>query len=818
MKYVLFVFLSVLFAADNNAPSNRTRDREVDVKHMKIDVAIDLKTESVYGHVIHTLSPLQSQLKSFVLDGEDMVIRRVRVGEQDVKFSHSGDKIHITLPRTIGWYDTIDVRLDYTANPKVGTFFFKPDETYPNQPWQAWTQGEEEDNHHWVPLYDYPNDKSTFEMILTVDQKFDAVSNGELVSIKKNKNGTHTWHWKENYPMVAYLISFVVGEYEKVEDSYKNIPVNYWVYKENRKETNRSFGLTTDMMRVFNELTGIPYPYEKYDQIIVDEFMFGGMENITLTHNTDRTMYDQYAAPDVSSEGLVAHELAHQWYGNMLTTRNWENIWLNEGFATYLSRIYRHEKFGHDEGEYIRYGEMRSYFGSNKRWERPTVHDKYYVPMDLFDGHVYAKGSLILTMMEEVLGTDSFWKAVRHYTKINQYKCVETVDLKKSVEEVTGQNLDWFFRQWLYEAGYPKYDVKWNYTQRNRSVKLTIKQTQDGNLFKMPVKITIDKEEHTVWVEDKEVIFEIPSMKRPEMVIFNSGSLIPCELNFHKPLSEWILQLEKAPHILDRIAAVNVLKEKKGRRVVETALLKAAESDPFWGVRREAVFAFAAHKSKKYAKDLMTLSGDQDNRVRRAIWYALRNYKEDEQVSAFLQKIVDTDKKYYSVSDAFRALVVIDTAAAKTKVDKLLERDSHTDVIRKAAISYFGSVKNDQNYDRLKELAAYGGTTWDARPEAVNQLGKYAKDKPETLDLFVEFLDDNTRSVRRNSIRQLGRYGSKKHLDALDEVLAEDPILERDIRFAKKSIITPSKKSKSAQEKEIDELTKKLDSIRKLVE
>ena len=251
---------------------------------------------------------------------------------------------------------------------------------------------------------------------------------------------------------------------------------------------------------------------------------------------------------------------------------------------------------------------------------------------------------------------------------------------------------------------------------------------------------------------------------------------------------------------------------------METALLKAAESDPFWGVRREAVFAFAAHKSKKYAKDLMTLSGDQDNRVRRAIWYALRNYKEDEQVSAFLQKIVDTDKKYYSVSDAFRALVVIDTAAARTKVDKLLERDSHTDVIRKAAISYFGSVKNDQNYDRLKELSAYGGTTWDARPEAVNQLGKYAKDKPETLDLFVEFLDDNTRSVRRNSIRQLGRYGSKKHLDALDEVLAEDPILERDIRFAKKSIITPSKKSKSAQEKEIDELTKKLDSIRKLVE
>ena len=326
MKYIFFVLLSLLFAADNDAPSNRTRDRQIDVKHIKIDVSVDLKTESVFGHVIHTLSPLQSQLESFALDGEDMIVRRVRVGEQDAEFDHSGGKIYITLPRKIGWDDTIDVRLDYTANPRLGTFFFKPDETYPDQPWQAWTQGEEEDNHHWVPLYDYPNDKSTFETILTVDQKFEAISNGEFVSLKKNKDGTHTWHWRENHPMVAYLISFVVGEYEKVEDSYQNIPVNYWVYKENRKETNRSFGLTTDMMKVFNDLTGIPYPYEKYDQIIVDEFMFGGMENITLTHNTDRTMYDEYAAPDVSSEGLVAHELAHQWYGNMLTTRNWENI------------------------------------------------------------------------------------------------------------------------------------------------------------------------------------------------------------------------------------------------------------------------------------------------------------------------------------------------------------------------------------------------------------------------------------------------------------------------------------------------------------
>ena len=819
MRYICLVLLSsFLIGADDNAPVHRTRDREVDIQHIKIDVTVDIENESVYGHVVHTLSALHPSLESFSLDASDMIIRRVQANNKDIRFNHTDDKLLIILDNSIGWDDKIDIRIDYSAKPLLGTFFFKPDETYPDQPWQAWTQGEETDNHHWVPLYDYPNDRSTFETILTVDQRFQAVSNGELLSVKKNKNGTHTWHWRENFPMVAYLISYVVGEYEKVEDKYKDIPVNYWVYKENKNETERSFGLTKDMMKYFGDITGIEYPYEKYDQIIVDEFMFGGMENITLTHNTDRTMYDKYAAPDVSSDGLVAHELAHQWYGNMMTTRNWENIWMNEGFATFLSRDYREYKFGYDEGEYIRLGEIRSYFGSNKKWKRPTVHDHYYVPMDLFDGHVYAKGSLILSMMRDVLGDDPFWRAIKHYTKVNQYKCVETQDLKKSVEEVTGQNLDWFFRQWLYEPGYPEYEVNWVYNQRNRSVQLKIKQKQNGTIFKMPVKIRLDDIVHTIWVEEKELVHEIPVAVKPELVIFNSGMMIPCDLTFNKSVSEWILQLEKGPHILDRIAAVQVLKKKKGRRNVELALLKAAKSDPFWGVRKEAIDGFSFLKSKRYSKDLMALSENQDNRVRRAIWNSLKNYKGNLEVSTFLQNIIETDKKYYSVSDAFKALTVVDTAAARSKVDKLLNTNSHTDVIRKSAITYFGSVKNDKNYLKLKELAKYGGTTWDARPEAINQLSKYAKEKPATLDLFVDFLDDNSRSVRRNAVRALGKYGNKNHLGYLDDVLARDPIIGRSIRLAKNNILEPPKKSKKTKtEQELEELNKKLDDIRKII-
>tara|TARA_A100001011_G_scaffold210946_1_gene219224 strand:- start:260 stop:1588 length:1329 start_codon:yes stop_codon:yes gene_type:complete len=441
--------------------------------------------------------------------------------------------------------------------------------------------------------------------------------------------------------------------------------------------------------------------------------------------------------------------------------------------------------------------------------------------MDLFDGHVYAKGSLILNMMQDHLGDAAFWRSVQHYAKVNQYKNVETQDLKKAIEEISGQNLDWFFKQWVYEPGYPEYDVKWSYNQRNRTVQLKIKQTQNTTktgLFKMPIEVRVDEHLHTVWVDKKEVVYELPVDMRPELVIFNSGLRIPCELTFNKPVNEWILQLEKGPHVLDRIAAIDVLKNKKGRRSVELALLKAASADPFWGVRREAIQGLSKLKPKQYAKELMEISEGQDNRVRRAIWSALKNYKGDKEVSAFLQDVISTDQKYYSISDAFRALVTVDTSAARKRVEALLDTDSHNDVIRRSAISYFGSVVNNNNYERLKELVEYGGTTWDARPEAVNQLGKYAKKRPETLELFVDLLLDKSRDVRTNSVRALGKYGNKKHFGPLDELALSDPIIERHIRAAKKNILHPPKKpKKSGAEKDLEEANKKIEEIKKIL-
>ena len=336
MKIIIIILLFFSHTQSEKGIYHSTPDRSVDILHSVIDIKLDFLSESVIGKVTHTFTPLGSSVSNLDLDAEDMVVRRVRLDGKDIPFFQSEEKLHMDLVRSFNWSDTLNVIINYTAKPRTGLYFFKPDSSYPERRLQAWTQGEETDNHHWVPIYDYPNERATFECKLTVDKNLKAISNGELVSQTDNEDGTHTFHWRENFPMVSYLISFAVGDYVKVEDNYEDLPVNYWVYPENQQEAHRSFGKTPDMLDYFNKVTGIKYPFEKYDQVIVTDFMWGGMENITLTHNTDRTMHDSRAQPDHSSVGLVAHELAHQWYGDMITTRNWSHIWLNEWFATFF--------------------------------------------------------------------------------------------------------------------------------------------------------------------------------------------------------------------------------------------------------------------------------------------------------------------------------------------------------------------------------------------------------------------------------------------------------------------------------------------------
>ncbi|MEE8335565.1 MAG: M1 family metallopeptidase [Candidatus Neomarinimicrobiota bacterium] len=791
------------FAGDSY---HATPDRTFDMHHSRIELSINVQDESLKGLVTHTLTPFNTDFSVISLDCNDTEVLKVYLADNKaLDFEQYSGKLWITLDRTYGLKDTISVSIEYNSNPKLGLYFVHADSVYPDKHEQAWTQGEQMDNHHWVPLHDYPNDKATFETILTVDKPFTAVSNGELVNILDNGE-TRTFHWRENHAMVSYLISFAVGEYKKVEDKSGDLPVNYWVYPEHtRADALRSFGKTPQMIKVFNESLAFDYPYEKYDQVLVEDFMWGGMENITLSHQTDRTMHPETARPNFTSDGLVAHELAHQWFGDLLTTRNWANIWLNEGLTSFMELIWVEAEKGRDEMEYYRYGDLKSMLRAANYDPRPMVYFEYDNPNNLFNANVYAKGAIIMNLLRDYLGYESFNRGLRKFTIDNAYKNVETNDLKKAFEESTGQNLFWYFNQWAYKKGLPELKVTTRYDRSNNRLIMVIKQTQDieeSSLFKLPMTVLIDDgkiSRHSIVFDKLKDEFSFSCSRPPRLVVLDEGLKTPKILDFKKSDKDLIYQLENAPHVLDRVwAAVELGKGSPGRKVTD-ALINSMENDPFWGVRKEAVKAFGKLKPRGGATKILALAFEEDARVWRERIKALGLFGENSEVSAYLVNILETENKDYILVESLSALIKTDPQTAPEWITWALSKDSHGDILRRRAIKFLGDDKTDENLKELISRADYGGTTWRARSYAAYYLLGFVEDYPETLDWFKNNLNDPNRYIRGICIDAIGTNGNKKDIALLLDL--DNPFHQNKIDKALKKLQNPKKSNRYSKRK-----------------
>ena len=324
-----------------------------------------------------------------------------------------------------------------------------------------WTQGQDEDAHYWFPCIDYPNAKATTEVKATVPAGYFVLSNGALVKTTSNASKkTKTYHWKMDIPHVTYLVSCVAGKFTGHTDDVDGTPVSYYVQPGREADGARSFGKTPKMLRFFGERLNHKYPYAKYAQIAVSDFIFGGMENTTATTQTDTTLHDERAHLDFSSDPLVAHELAHQWFGDLLTCKDWSHAWLNEGFATYFEALFREFDRGADEFGYYRVALQDAYKREDRdHYRRSIVTNVYVEPVDLFDRHLYEKGACVLHMIRTQLGDDLWWKAIARYVADNAMRNVETVDLARAIEDVSGLNFAPFFDQWVLHAGHPDFDV-----------------------------------------------------------------------------------------------------------------------------------------------------------------------------------------------------------------------------------------------------------------------------------------------------------------------------------------------------------------------
>ena len=444
-------------------PQRSLRSRNFDQRHVRLELQFDWDAQRIDGRALLTLKPFRP-IRSVGLDAAEMKIVKASLAspsKEPLKFTHRGNRLEVELGREVAADAELQLDIQYEiSNPKNGAHFVLPGEKEPNQTRMVWTQSEPEYARYWFPCHDHPSDRFTSEILATVPEGYVVLSNGALQEKKPADGGKVTWHFVQEPEHVSYLMSVVAGEFEVYEQSWDGLPVTSYVPKGRLDQAARSFSKTARMVEYYSDLFGYRYPWAKYSQICVDEYGWGGMEHTSATTLNLNTLHDERAELDTSSESLVAHELVHQWFGDLITCKDWSQIWLNESFATYFTTVWYEHEFGADEAAWRRYEEAQSYKTEDtKRYRRALVTSRYDKPVYMFDRHSYPKGARVLHMLRYVLGDDAFWRTIRHYTNKCALQSVETAQFRIALEEATGQGLDWFFDQWVYHGGHPQYDL-----------------------------------------------------------------------------------------------------------------------------------------------------------------------------------------------------------------------------------------------------------------------------------------------------------------------------------------------------------------------
>lgn len=639
--------------------------RTYDVQHYIIRSRFDVSARTVYGDTTVTLKPLSAGFQTFELDATGMEFESVRLEPdgRELRWSQPKDKLSITLDRTYTAADTVSVRIKYKATPEKGLYFIQasPATRYRRyaKPAQIWSQGEPEENHYWFPCYDFPDDKATSEQYITTSGSETAISNGELLETLTNPDGTRTFHWRMNQPHSSYLISMVVGNYVKLTDSYKNIPIEYYTYPGTETTARNAFARTPQMMEFFSQRFQYDFPFNKYAQTVVANFIFGGMENITATTQADTEILSGTGDdPSLTVDNLVAHELSHSWFGNIATCKDWANLWVNEGFATFFEAAYKEHSVGRDAYlEEIR-SDSSSYFSEDTyQYRRPIISNRYQVPVDLFDSTLYKKGGVVVHMLREVVGDEVFWKALNAYLNEFKYQNTDARDVQRVFERVSGKSLDWFFDQWLYKAGHPELRVRHTYNPQTRQLTLDVEQTQTPDamtpaVFRLPnveieIGTTRGRKSERVDITKRTERFTFKLDGRPRMIVFDKGERVLKKLDFPQPGEMTVFQLTHSTDAIARITAAENLKQRGDtalfadeRREAIQALRRALMNDSFYSVRAASASALSVFKSSEAISALIEATKDVDARVRAAAMGSLQSINADEEARSPTLKLV----------------------------------------------------------------------------------------------------------------------------------------------------------------------------------
>ena len=796
-----------------------TPPRHYNIDLLIVDWNMDIKNERVDAISKLKITSIVPELSKVFLHAAELNITGISdSSENQLEFNMDPDKesMIVYLSRSLKEGDTEELTFTYTIErPRVGIWFTNPYPEFPDIESSFWTQMQDDCCRFCVPVYDNPSHKFPTETILTVPEGYFAMSNGYLKERTKNDDGTETFHWVQELPIPAYLMTMAASEYIEYKEDLDGLEVSYYAHKKWDKDTvYRSFGKTPDMIKFFESKLGVKYPWAKYAQITAANFVIGGMENISATTQTDVTLHDEKTHKDYKSDGLVSHELAHMWGGDLVTCRTWSHGWLNEGWGTQMQNEWKLHDYGYDEYLYEQYGKQTSYFDEDKnKYRRPIVQNEWERGSDVFDRHLYPGAAWRYYMLKHLVGEDRWWKILGEWMTRFAYKSPYTHDLEALFTEMTGDDYGWFFKQWLYKAGYPECKIECTHDEELGHVLVKFEQTQkhdDGmtpEVFRFPLTIEfVDDEDnrarYTVQVHERVHSFYYPVTKKPKQILIDPDYAVLMDWKIEKPESMWIEQLHNGANIMQKIKAAQALEKKANPKALES-LGKALVEDGFWGVQAEIAKVLGKIKSESALDQLLKGVGIQDSRARTDVARALGEFYQNDRAFDALEKLLEDQDSYFVVASAA-------TSIGKTKHERAFDvlkqnvktvPSSWTEIVKRGYLSGLKETGKAEAIPIIKEQTKPGHHDYIRRsaPIQLAALGKKHKKKhPEVKEIIEKLLYDRSFRVQMGAIAASKAYGDAGLIPSLSK-LAESSVDSSIIRGARESIRTLSKKKDSTE-------------------
>ena len=788
-------------------PERPVRERAVDIQHLSADLRFDMNRRTIAGEVSVRLTPLRPDLGTVSLDAVGLEIEKVEMvsmaaGRESaigLEYVVEDRQLRVSLAETVAPGRSLLLRIAYSCTPKAGMYFFPASQT---RAAQAWNYGEGGLHYGWVPLYNDTNDRFAVDLRITVDRPYVALGNGILVETRDNPDGSRTFHWVQEEEIPNYLLALNVGEFVEVPldtatVGERQVPLSVWTAPGEEDGVAYTFRDTPRMMEFFSERFGYPYVWPKYDQVTLRQFDWA-METATMVGFNET--YERRAGDPVDSGpsfhqawpgwatwDTIAHELAHHWFGDLVTCRSLGSLWLNESFATFSHTLWTEEAFGEDDLTYQRWRYRDSYLDHIRATGevRPLEYLRYETPGDTYQMETtYFKGALVLHMLRRVVGDESFYGGLSNYLEEHAFSEVTAADLQRALEKETGRNLSWFFDDWIVGGGgHPVFDVSYRWAPERRQVDLTVEQIQADlpfeNLFRLPVEVEIVTAEgainHTVQLDDWTTRVSLPAASRPLAVVFDKGNWLVAELRVERSLGEAIHQLENGDLAAGLQAARQIATDFPRRPAGVQALSRLlADPQAHWGLRQEAARDLGTMGGDRAGRALVAAASDEDRRVRRAAAVALGEAAGASAAQA-LRTLVEDDTAEDVVATAAFSLGRMHAPGAAEFLSRQLDRESSwAHAIRGGALLGLAELEEPS---LVPVFSAYLAPTYPSpvRLAALDGWFRAAPEAPALAARLRELTADDNLAVRGAAIEKLGQLHRATDLAFLEQIAASEP-------------------------------------------